>query len=313
MRRRCTLADLTTKLGPLTLKNPVMTASGTFGYGVEYDQEFFPISELGAVVVKGIAPLPVHGNPTPRIAETVSGMINAIGLQGPGVDKFLHDPHYMPYLKKANATVIVNMWGKKIEDYAYVAERLEQEKDGIAALEINVSCPNIKEGGISFGTNTESMKSVISAVRKATTIPLITKLSPNVTRVADFAKAAEDAGSDMISLINTIPAMAIDVETRRPKLANVTGGLSGPCVKPVAIKMVYEASQAVRIPVIGMGGIMNGLDAAEFLLAGASAVAVGTAIFADPYAPIRVIRELNEYLDRHGIKQVSDLVGQLIV
>ena len=313
MRRRCTLADLTTKLGPLTLKNPVMTASGTFGYGVEYDQDFFPISELGAVVVKGIAPLPVHGNPTPRIAETVSGMINAIGLQGPGVDKFLHDPHYMPYLKKANATVIVNMWGKKIEDYAYVAERLEQEKDGIAALEINVSCPNIKEGGISFGTNTESMKSVISAVRKATTIPLITKLSPNVTRVADFAKAAEDAGSDMISLINTIPAMAIDVETRRPKLANVTGGLSGPCVKPVAIKMVYEAAQAVKIPVIGMGGIMNGLDAAEFLLAGASAVAVGTAIFADPYAPVRVIRELNEYLDRHGIKQVSDLVGQVII
>lgn len=290
-----------------------MTASGTFGYGVEYDQEFFPISELGAVVVKGIAPLPVHGNPTPRIAETVSGMINAIGLQGPGVDKFLHDPHYMPYLKKANATVIVNMWGKKIEDYAYVAERLEQEKDGIAALEINVSCPNIKEGGISFGTNTESMKSVIRAVRKATTIPLITKLSPNVTRVADFAKAAEDAGSDMISLINTIPAMAIDVETRRPKLANVTGGLSGPCVKPVAIKMVYEAAQAVKIPVIGMGGIMNGLDAAEFLLAGASAVAVGTAIFADPYAPVRVIRELNEYLDRHGIKQVSDLVGQVII
>ena len=295
------------------MKNPIIAASGTFGYGVEYDQEFFPISELGAVVVKGIAPLPVHGNPTPRIAETVSGMINAIGLQGPGVDKFLHDPHYMPYLKKANATVIVNMWGKRIEDYAYVAERLEQEKDGIAALEINVSCPNIKEGGISFGTNTESMKSVISAVRKATTIPLITKLSPNVTRVADFAKAAEDAGSDMISLINTIPAMAIDVETRRPKLANVTGGLSGPCVKPVAIKMVYEASQAVKIPVIGMGGIMNGLDAAEFLLAGASAVAVGTAIFADPYAPVRVIRDLNEYLDRHGIKQVSDLVGQVIV
>ena len=312
MQRRCTLADLTTKLGPLTLKNPVMTASGTFGYGVEYD-EFFPISDLGAVVVKGIAPLPVHGNPTPRVAETVSGMLNAIGLQGPGVDKFLHDSHYLPYLRKANATVIVNMWGKKLEDYAYVAERLEAEKDGIAALEINVSCPNIKEGGISFGTNTKSMMEVVSAVRKATNIPLITKLSPNVTKIADFAKATEDAGSDMISLINTIPAMAIDIETRRPKIANVTGGLSGPCIKPVAIKMVYEAAKAVRIPVIGMGGIMSGNDAVEFLLAGASAVAVGTAIFADPYAPVRVINEINEYLDKHNIKQVSDLIGQVIV
>ena len=312
MQRRCTLADLTTKLGPLTLKNPVMTASGTFGYGVEYD-EFFPISDLGAVVVKGIAPLPVHGNPTPRVAETVSGMLNAIGLQGPGVDKFLHDSHYLPYLRKANATVIVNMWGKKLEDYAYVAERLEAEKDGIAALEINVSCPNIKEGGISFGTNTKSMMEVVSAVRKATNIPLITKLSPNVTKIADFAKAAEDAGSDMISLINTIPAMAIDIETRRPKIANVTGGLSGPCIKPVAIKMVYEAAKAVRIPVIGMGGIMSGNDAVEFLLAGASAVAVGTAIFADPYAPVRVINEINEYLDKHNIKQVSDLIGQVII
>ena len=312
MQRRCTLADLTTKLGPLTLKNPVMTASGTFGYGVEYD-EFFPISDLGAVVVKGIAPLPVHGNPTPRVAETVSGMLNAIGLQGPGVDKFLHDSHYLPYLRKANATVIVNMWGKKLEDYAYVAERLEAEKDGIAALEINVSCPNIKEGGISFGTNTKSMMEVVSAVRKATNIPLITKLSPNVTKIADFAKAAEDAGSDMISLINTIPAMAIDIETRRPKIANVTGGLSGPCIKPVAIKMVYDAAKAVRIPVIGMGGIMSGNDAVEFLLAGASAVAVGTAIFAAPYAPVRVINEINEYLDKHNIKQVSDLIGQVIV
>ena len=310
MQRRCTLADLTTKLGPLTLKNPVMTASGTFGYGVEYD-EFFPISDLGAVVVKGIAPLPVHGNPTPRVAETVSGMLNAIGLQGPGVDKFLHDSHYLPYLRKANATVIVNMWGKKLEDYAYVAERLEAEKDGIAALEINVSCPNIKEGGISFGTNTKSMMEVVSAVRKATNIPLITKLSPNVTKIADFAKAAEDAGSDMISLINTIPAMAIDIETRRPKIANVTGGLSGPCIKPVAIKMVYEAAKAVRIPVIGMGGIMSGNDAVEFLLAGASAVAVGTAIFADPYAPVRVINEINEYLDKHNFKSLEEIIGQV--
>ncbi len=306
------MADMTTKLGPITLKNPIMTASGTFGYGVEYD-EFYPIADLGAVVVKGIAPLPVHGNPTPRVAEVVSGMINAIGLQGPGVDNFLHDGHYLPYLRKVGATVIVNMWGKKIEDYVYVAERLEKEKDGIAALEINVSCPNVKEGGISFGTNTESMKNVVSAVRAATSIPLITKLSPNVTRVADFAEAAQEAGSDMISLINTIPAMAIDIETRRPKIANVTGGLSGPCIKPVAIKMVYEASKAVTIPVIGMGGIMTGADAVEFMMAGASAVAVGTAIFADPMAPVRVRNELEAWLDLHGIKSPSEIVGTVRV
>ncbi len=289
-----------------------MTASGTFGYGMEYE-DFFPVSDLGAVVVKGIAPLPVHGNPTPRVTETVSGMMNAIGLQGPGIDAFLHDAHYMPFLRKVNTAVIVNIWGKKVEDYAYVASRLNADRTGIAAIEINVSCPNIKEGGISFGTDTNSLKKVVSAVRAATDLPLITKLSPNVTRIADFAKAAEDAGSDMISLINTIPAMAIDIETRRPKLANVTGGLSGPCIKPVAIKMVYEASRAVKIPVIGMGGITSGADAVEFLLAGASAVAVGTAIFSDPCAPIRVIRELNEYLDRHKIAKVSDIIGQVIV
>ena len=307
------MADLTTKLGAgLTLKNPVMTASGTFGYGVEYDG-FFPVSELGAVVVKGVAPLPVHGNPTPRIAETVSGMMNAVGLQGPGVDAFLHDGHYLPYLRRANAVTIVNIWGKKAEDYAYVAGRLEKEKDGIAAIEINVSCPNIKEGGISFGTDVKSLASVVSAVRAATSLPLITKLSPNVTRIADFAGAAEAAGSDMISLINTIPAMAIDIETRRPKLANVTGGLSGPCIKPVAVKMVYEAARAVKIPVIGMGGITCGADAVEFLLAGASAVAVGTAIFADPFAPVRVIRELDEWLDAHGVKSVSEIIGQVVV
>lgn len=304
------MADLSVDLGKIQLKNPVMTASGTFGYGVEYD-EFFPISQLGAVVVKGIAPLPVHGNPTPRTAEVVSGMLNAIGLQGPGVDQFLHDGHYLPYLRKAGATVIVNIWGKKIEDYALVAEKLEREKTGIAALEINVSCPNVKEGGLAFGTDPASMGKVVSAVRRATALPLITKLSPNVTRIADFARAAEDAGSDMVSLINTIPAMAIDIETRRPKLANVTGGLSGPCVKPVAVRMVYEAAKAVQIPVIGMGGIQSGADAVEFLLAGASAVAVGTAIFSDPAAPVRVIAELNEWLDRHGIGSVREITGQV--
>ena len=304
------MADLTTNLGVLTLKNPVRTASGTFGYGMEYD-EFVPISQLGAVVVKGIAPWQSHGNPTPRVAEVTSGMLNAIGLQGPGIDKFLNDEHYMPFLRKSGATVIVNIWGKKIEDYAEVAARLEAEKEGIAALEINVSCPNVKEGGLAFGTDPVMMAKVVSAVREATKLPLITKLSPNVTKIADFAIAAEQAGSDMVSLINTIPAMAIDIETFRPKIANVTGGLSGPAVKPVAVRMVYEASKAVSIPVIGMGGIMSGADAIEFFLAGAKAVAVGTAIFADPCAPVKVIREINEYLDRHNFKSLQEIIGQV--
>ena len=304
------MSDMTVKLGSLTLKNPVMTASGTYGYGEEYNK-FYPISKLGAVVVKGIAPWQSHGNAMPRTAEVVSGMINAIGLQGPGIDKFLSSSHYMPFLRTTGATVIVNIWGRKPEDYALVAERLEAEKDGTAALEINVSCPNVKEGGLSFGTNVASMQSVIRAVREKTTLPLITKLSPNVSCIADFAKGAQDAGSDMISLINTIPAMAIDIETRRPKLANVTGGLSGPAVKPVAIKLVYEAAKAVSIPVIGMGGIMTGADAVEFLLAGASAIAVGTATFADPAAPIKVLNELEEWMDAHGVKSVSELIGQV--
>lgn len=304
------MSDMSVKLGSLTLKNPVMTASGTFGYGEEYNK-FYPISKLGAVVVKGIAPWQSHGNAMPRTAEVVSGMINAIGLQGPGIDKFLTSSHYMPFLRTTGATVIVNIWGRKPEDYALVAERLEAEKDGIAALEINVSCPNVKEGGLSFGTNVASMQSVVRAVREKTTLPLITKLSPNVSRIADFAKGAQDAGSDMISLINTIPAMAIDIETRRPKLANITGGLSGPAVKPVAIKLVYEAAKAVSIPVIGMGGITCGADAVEFLLAGASAIAVGTATFADPAAPLKVLNELEEWMDAHGVKSVSELIGQV--
>lgn len=302
------MADLRVDLGRIQLKNPVMTASGTFGYGAEYE-EFFPVSELGAVVVKGVAPWQSHGNPTPRVAEVTSGMLNAIGLQGPGIDRFLHDEHYMPFLRKSGATTIVNIWGKKIEDYCEVARRLDEDFEGIAALEINVSCPNVKEGGIAFGTDTEMMGKVVSAVRKATGLPLITKLSPNVTKIADFAKAAEDAGSDMISLINTIPAMAIDIETFRPKIANVTGGFSGPAIKPIAVRMVYEAAHAVRIPVIGMGGITTGEDAVEFFLAGAKAVAVGTAIFADPMAPVKVIKGINDYLDRKGFKSVNDIIG----
>ena len=301
------MPDLSVKLGPLTLKNPVMTASGTFGYGMEYEG-FFPPEDLGAVVVKGVTTRQVHGNPTPRVAEVVSGMLNAIGLQGPGVDKFLHDDHYLPGLRKRGATVIVNIWGRSLDEYRETAEKLEAESDGIAALEINVSCPNVKEGGISFSADPQKMAGVISAGRNATKIPIITKLSPNGA-IPVFAKAAEDAGSDMLSMINTIPAMAIDIETRCLKLANVTGGLSGPCVKPVGIKAVYDAAKAVKIPIIGMGGIETWRDAAEYLIAGASAVAVGTATFTNPMAPIEVVRGLEQWLERIGAKSVSEVIG----
>ncbi len=306
------MANLTTKLGPLSLKNPVMTASGTFGYGSEYE-DFFPVSELGALVVKGIAPWPSYGNPTPRIAEVTAGMLNAIGLQGPGVDAFLHDSHYLPHLKNVDTPIIVNIWGKTAEDYSYVAERLQEESHSLAAIEINVSCPNVKEGGIAFGTNPTAMSKIVSAVRAKTTIPLITKLSPNVSHIVDFAMAAADSGSDMVSLINTIPAMAIDIETRKPKLANITGGLSGPAIKPVAVKLVYEIARNVKIPIIGMGGIMSGADAIEFFLAGANAIAVGTANFTDPRASIRIIDEINDYLDSHHIQTIQEIIGQVII
>ena len=301
------MPDLSVKLGPLTLKNPVMTASGTFGYGMEYEG-FFPPEDLGAVVVKGVTTRQVHGNPTPRVAEVVSGMLNAIGLQGPGVDKFLHDDHYLPGLRKRGATVIVNIWGRSLDEYRETAEKLDAESEGIAALEINVSCPNVKEGGISFSADPQKMASVISAVRNATKLPIITKLSPNGA-IPVFAKAAEDAGSDILSMINTIPAMAIDIETRRPKLANVTGGLSGPCVKPVGIKAVYDAAKAVKIPIIGMGGIETWQDAAEYLIAGATAVAVGTATFTNPMAPIEVVQGLEKWLEKIGANSFSDVIG----
>lgn len=305
------MPDLSVKLGSLTLKNPVMTASGTFGYGMEYEG-FFPPEDLGAVVVKGVTTRPVHGNPTPRVVEVTSGMLNAIGLQGPGVDKFLHDDHYLPGLRKRGATVIVNIWGRSLEEYRETAEKLDAEPDGIAALEINVSCPNVKEGGISFSADPQKMAGVISAVRNATKLPIITKLSPNGA-IPVFAKAAEDAGSDMISMINTIPAMAIDINTRRPILANITGGLSGPCVKPVGIKAVYDASKAVRIPIIGMGGICDWKDAAEYLIAGASAVAVGTATFTNPMAPIEVVRGLEKWLETIGAKSITEVIGSVAI
>ena len=304
------MADLTVKLGDLVLKNPVMTASGTFGYGMEY-HNFFDISKLGAVVVKGIRMEVSDGNPTPRVAEVAGGMINAIGLQGPGADKFLHDEHYMPFLRKVGATTIVNIWGKTLEEYGEVAAMMDSEKDGISALEINISCPNVKEGGAAFGTDIKLAQSVVAMVRKNTTIPIITKLSPNVTNIGDFACAAVDAGSDMVSLINTLGAMAIDIETHRPKIANVCGGLSGACVKPVAIKMVYDVAKRVKVPIIGMGGIMNAADAIEFMIAGASAVAVGTANFINPMVTMEIIDGINEYLDRHNIKSVSEIINSV--
>ena len=303
------MADLTTVLGNITLKNPVMTASGTFGYGYEY-ADLYPLNKLGAVVVKGISAEPVAGNPMPRHAEITSGVINAVGLQNPGVKAFINEEKYLPFLVKSNAATIINIWGRSIEEYVNVAAAFN-DVPGVTALEINISCPNIKEGGIAFGTDLKMAYKVVSEIRKKSNLPLITKLSPNVTKIAEFAKVVVDAGSDMVSLINTLTGMVIDIETRKPVLANRIGGVSGPAIKPVAVKMVYDVAQAVDVPIIGMGGIMTGADAIEFILAGASAVAVGTAIFSDPYAPLRVADEINEYLDNHKIASIKDIIGKV--
>ena len=304
------MADLRVNLPGIVLRNPILTASGTFGYAKEY-RDLVPLGDLGGVTVKGISPLPSQGNATPRTAEVYGGMLNAIGLQNPGVEAFINDPDYLPFLRTLDTAVFVNIWGKTIEDYVTVAERLDAERQGIAALEINISCPNIKEGGVQFGTDLGLAAKVVSAVRQATTLPLVTKLSPNVTRIGDFARAVVDAGSDMVSLINTITGMAIDIETRRPRLANVTGGLSGPGIKPIAVRMVHETRQAVTVPIIGMGGICTAEDAIEFIIAGANAVAVGTAIFSNPGCLMDILNGLDAYLDRQGLKTVGDLVGTL--
>jgi dihydroorotate dehydrogenase (NAD+) catalytic subunit len=304
------MADLTVQLGPLSLRNPVITASGTFGYGHDYE-DLVPLNQLGGITVKGVSPSPSHGNPPPRIAEVFGGMLNAIGLQNPGIEAFINNPKYLPWLRKQDTAVIVNMWGRSLEEYTEVARRLDAESEGIAALEVNISCPNIKEGGISFGTDLKMADRVISEIRKVTTLPLITKLSPNVSNIAEFARCVVNAGSDMISLINTLPAMAIDIESRRPKLTNITGGLSGPAIKPIAVRMTYEVAQAVDVPIIGMGGICNAADAVEFLLAGADAVAVGTATFSNPAVLLEIVAGIDAYLERHGWKEVSDIVGNI--
>ena len=302
---KSTCVNLSIDLGPLRLPNPVTVASGTFGYGVEYAQ-LLDLNQLGAVVVKGIRLEPVRGNPTPRTAEVTSGLLNAIGLQGPGVDGFISK--YWPFLKDLKVPTIINIWGTTVEEYAEVARRFDA-LGGVGALELNVSCPNIKEGGAQFGTDVKLLSQVVAACRRATALPLITKLSPNVVSIAPYARAAEEAGSDALSIMNSFPAMAIDIETRRPRLANVTGGLTGPCIKPISIKLVWEAAKAVKIPIIGMGGIQSAADAIEFLMAGATAVAVGTANFYEPPTALQVLAGLREYMERKGLTDIRQLVG----
>jgi dihydroorotate dehydrogenase (NAD+) catalytic subunit len=302
-----TFADLSVQLGPLRLKNPVMVASGTFGYGREYS-EFFELGSLGALVVKGISLLPRPGNPPPRLVETASGLINAIGLENVGVKAFIDDK--MPYLRKQDVPVIVNIFGNTLEEYAELAAALDAVS-GIAALEINISCPNVKKGGMIFGTDPVMAAKVVEVVRRSTTLPLITKLTPNVTHIGLLAKAVVDAGSDILSCINTVAAMAVDIFSRRPKLANVVGGLSGPAIKPVALRCTYEVVNAVNCPVIGIGGITNATDALEFLLLGARAVQVGTANFIQPAVTQDIIKGMERFLRVQGFKSVEEFIGTL--
>jgi dihydroorotate dehydrogenase (NAD+) catalytic subunit len=299
--------NLSVQIGKLRMQNPVTVASGTFGYGAEYAR-LIDLNLLGAVTVKGIRLNPVPGNPTPRTAETTSGMLNAIGLQGPGVDGFIKK--YWPFLRELKVPTIINIWGTTVEEYAEVARRFDALV-GVGALELNVSCPNIKEGGAQFGTDLKLLAQVVAACRKATILPLITKMSPNVPNIAPFAKAAEEQGSDALAITNSFPAMAIDIETRKPRLANVTGGLTGPAIKPIAVKLVWEAAKAVKIPIIGMGGIQNADDAIEFLMAGATAVAVGTANFYEPQTALQVISGIRDFMARKKIGDVREITGSV--
>lgn len=299
--------DLSVQLGPLRLKNPIMVASGTYGYGEEYAPLVDP-ERLGALVAKGISLHPRPGNPPPRLVETPAGMINAIGLENVGLENFLE--HKLPYLQERQVPVVVNIFGNVLEEYAELASRLDGIP-GIAALEINISCPNVKQGGMVFGTEPKMAASVVRAVRGVTTLPLITKLTPNVTRIGDIARAVEQAGTDIISCINTVAAMAVDVFSRRPKLANVVGGLSGPAIKPIALRCTYEVIQSVSCPVIGIGGIMDSLDALEFFLLGARAVQVGTANFVRPAAPVEILGGIERFLQVEGFSRLEDYIGTL--
>jgi dihydroorotate dehydrogenase (NAD+) catalytic subunit len=297
--------DMHVDIGGIRMKNPVMVASGTFGYGSEY-ADVVDLNMLGAIVVKGISLEPCEGNLPPRLREVVGGVVNAIGLQNPGVEGFIGT--HLPFLRDYDVPVIVNIWGKTVEEYAAVAGAF-QGVEGVHGLEVNISCPNVKEGGLAFGTDPRSAAKVISAVRKKTDLPLIPKLSPNVPDISVFARAAQENGADAVSLINSLPAMVIDTETMKPVLANVTGGLTGPAIHTVAVKLVWEAAKAVDIPVIGMGGITNSSEAMEFILAGASAVAVGTANFSDPMTSIKVAEGMAAYIAAKGWSSMSEAVG----
>lgn len=301
------MARLEIEIGDLKLRNPVMTASGTFGYGTEY-KEFIDLSLLGGIVVKGTTLEPRQGNDYPRMAETPAGMLNSVGLQNKGVDYFVEQLY--PAIKDYDTHMIVNVSGSTIEDYVACAEKLAN-LDKMPAIELNISCPNVKEGGMSFGVSCESAAKVTKAVREVFPKTLIVKLSPNVTSIADIARAVEDEGADSVSLVNTFLGMAIDIESRSPKLSTVTGGLSGPCIKPIALRMVWEVFNAVKIPIIGMGGICNWQDAIEFILAGSAAIQVGTYNFVDPAASVKILDGIEEYLDRHNINSVTELIGQM--
>lgn len=299
------MAQLNVKVGGLDLKNPVMTASGTFGYGIEF-ADFIDLNQLGGFIVKGTTLHAREGNDYPRMAETPSGMLNCVGLQNKGVDYFCD--HIYPQLKDIQSNVLVNVSGSSPEDYAECAARIN-ELDHIPGIELNISCPNVKDGGMAFGVTCEGAASVVRAVRKRYDKTLIVKLSPNVTDIASIAKAVEAEGADSVSLINTLMGMSIDIERRQSRLSIGTGGLSGPCVKPVALRMVWQVARAVNIPVVGLGGIMNATDAIEFLMAGATAIEIGTANFIDPTTTIRVINGINEWLDNHGVKDVHEIIG----
>ena len=299
--------ELQVRIGSLTLRNPVMTASGTFGYGREFSN-LVNLHHLGGIVVKGISLLPRPGNPPPRIVETACGMLNAIGLENVGVDRFITEK--MSYLQGLDTSVIVNILGDSVEEYGEIASRLDGV-EGISGLEVNISCPNVKKGGVAFGTVPEMAATVTSAVRQATRLPVIIKLSPNVTDIVLMARAVEEAGADSVSLINTLIGMAIDPKTRKPRLANVIGGLSGPAIKPVALRMVWQVASAVSIPVIGIGGITTADDAMEFLLAGATAIQVGTANFYEPSAAEQIIQGMKEYLHQQGEHCIRDIIGTL--